>query len=384
MRISLISSSFYPASSYGGPVSATWDLSRKLAQMGHHIYVSTTNADGSQRMKVCTNKFIEKEEGLFVKYYHEDLINYFSFSFILGVWKDIRRADVIYIQYLFHYTVLFSLIFSLIQAKSIVVCPRGSLSKFTLSNKFSLMKKLWLIFFFRPFYKSINWHASSYLEKNDIKHFFKNAKVDIINDGIEFEYFQDFDVLNRQELVKKYTQHDFNHISHVFFSMGRLHTIKCFDVLIDAFRVFANDYTHAKLLIAGGDDGMEKILQEQIIRLKLEDKVFLIGLVNRNDKRILLNNCDYFALASEFESFGLVVAEALACGRPIILSNKTPWIDLEIKKCGILVNNDVNSFVDGFSQVLKINYDSDNIRDYARSQCNWDVITKMFSESINK
>ena len=54
--------------------------------------------------------------------------------------------------------------------------------------------------------------------------------------------------------------------------------------------------------------------------------------MNRNDKKILLNNCDYFALASEFESFGLVVAEALACGRPIILSNKTPWIDLEIKK----------------------------------------------------
>ena len=76
MRIALISSSFYPAVSYGGPVSATWDLSRKLAQLGNNVYVSTTNADGSQRMKVCANKFIKKEEGLFVKYYHEDLINY--------------------------------------------------------------------------------------------------------------------------------------------------------------------------------------------------------------------------------------------------------------------------------------------------------------------
>ena len=107
MIISLISSSFHPASSYGGPVSATWDLSRKLAQLGNHVYVSTTNANGAKRMKVSTNKFIEQETSLFVKYYHEELINYFSFSFVLGVWKDVRKADVIYIQYLFHYTVFF-------------------------------------------------------------------------------------------------------------------------------------------------------------------------------------------------------------------------------------------------------------------------------------
>ena len=32
MRICLVSSSFYPATFYGGPISATWDLSRKLSE----------------------------------------------------------------------------------------------------------------------------------------------------------------------------------------------------------------------------------------------------------------------------------------------------------------------------------------------------------------
>ena len=41
MKICLISSSFYPATFYGGPISATWDLSKKLAEKGNEIFVST-------------------------------------------------------------------------------------------------------------------------------------------------------------------------------------------------------------------------------------------------------------------------------------------------------------------------------------------------------
>ena len=46
MRICLVSSSFYPATFYGGPISATWDLSKKLAENDVEMYVSTTNANG--------------------------------------------------------------------------------------------------------------------------------------------------------------------------------------------------------------------------------------------------------------------------------------------------------------------------------------------------
>ena len=119
MRICLVSSSFYPATLYGGPISATWDLSRELAKKGVEMYVSTTNANKNSRLNVKPNVFFEKEPGLFIKYYHEELINRFSSSFIMGIWNDIKKADVIYIQYLFHYTVFFSLLFSFIQRKKI-------------------------------------------------------------------------------------------------------------------------------------------------------------------------------------------------------------------------------------------------------------------------
>ena len=56
MRVCLVSSSFYPATFYGGPVSATWDLSKKLAEKGIEVYVSTTNANGCQKLAVERNK----------------------------------------------------------------------------------------------------------------------------------------------------------------------------------------------------------------------------------------------------------------------------------------------------------------------------------------
>ena len=55
MRICLVSSSFYPATFYGGPISATWDLSKKLAENGHEIYVSTTNANGDRKLSLECN-----------------------------------------------------------------------------------------------------------------------------------------------------------------------------------------------------------------------------------------------------------------------------------------------------------------------------------------
>ena len=382
MRICLVSSSFYPAIFYGGPISSTWDLSRKLADKDIKMYISTTDANGKSRLKVTVNKFVKKQKNLFVKYYHEQFINKFSVSFIFGVWLDIKKADLVYIQYLFHYTSILSLFFSFLQRKKVIVCPRGSLSRYTLTNKWKLLKYLSINFLIRPFARSVVWQASSYLEKDDILFNFPMAQIKIINDGIDFESFQEFTKTTRVELLKKYTDRNFKNISRIFFSMGRLHQIKRFDVLIDAFSIFLKEYKDSKLLIAGGDDGMLEELTKKINDLGLKDSVFLIGVVEFEDKKILLNNCDYFALASEFESFGIVVAEALACGKPIVASNLTPWKSLEKNKCGILVANDKISFSRGLFDIVNNQYDSKLIKEYVFSNYDWNLIADKFLINI--
>ena len=103
-----------------------------------------------------------------------------------GVLSDIRNSDIVYLQYLFHYTVLISLIYSFFCKKKVILCPRGSLSVYTLNGNNKYLKYLWIVFFIKPFLHMIHWHASSHLEKRDILQMFPKASVSIISDAIDF------------------------------------------------------------------------------------------------------------------------------------------------------------------------------------------------------
>tara|TARA_B100000767_G_C19418864_1_gene391109 strand:+ start:67 stop:567 length:501 start_codon:yes stop_codon:yes gene_type:complete len=166
--------------------------------------------------------------------------------------------------------------------------------------------------------------------------------------------------------------------------MGRLHSIKRFDILIDAFSLFVIKNPNAKLIIAGNDDGVEDKLKIQIKKLNLQKTIFLVGAVNFRNKNILLNNCDYFTLASDYESFGIVIAEALACGKPIIVSNKTRWKDLEENNYGIFVENETKSFAKAFNHIMEKKFDSKKIKFYAKSNFDICLIADKFLKQILK
>ena len=382
MRVAIISSSFYPAISYGGPISATWDIANGLAEKGIKVYVSTTNANFSTKLNVKTNIFLKYSRNLFIKYYNEEIINNLSLKFIFGVWSDIKKADFIYIQYIFNYTVFFSLLFSLILRKQVLLCPRGCLSPRALKYKHRIKKKLWLSLFIKPLISNIIWQASSYIEKEDILNIFKDAKIVEIADSVICDNFSNIDPVTKLDLVYNTTNQYFSEISELFFSMGRLHEIKGFDIVIDAFSLFLKDNPNAKLIIAGSDDGYKDKLIDQISMLNIENSVFLIGAINFNQKQALLANCSAFVLASKFESFGIVIAESLAAGTPVIVSNKTPWKDIESNKCGIFTENNSASFYNAFCNFKTIEFDRKNIKDYVLSNFDLKIVLNKFIDLI--
>jgi len=64
---------------------------------------------------------------------------------------------------------------------------------------------------------------------------------------------------------------------------------------------------------------VEPLIQE----LGIADRVRLIGFVTEDDKRDLYRAASVFAYASEYEGFGLNPLEAMACGAPVICSNRS-------------------------------------------------------------
>lgn len=100
---------------------------------------------------------------------------------------------------------------------------------------------------------------------------------------------------------------------------GRLHWVKGLDVLLRAFALI-HDQVDAKLIVAG--DGPHRLeLQSLAAKLGLADRVAFLGYVPRESLSQLFSICTVFVLPSRWETFGIVLAEAMASGKPVIASD---------------------------------------------------------------
>ena len=91
MRVVVIIPSFYPAIVYGGSTFASYHLTKAAAESGVDLWVSTTNANGDERLDKEVNIFQSLDQ-FKIKYYHEEIVNYFSSSYIFGIFKDIKKG----------------------------------------------------------------------------------------------------------------------------------------------------------------------------------------------------------------------------------------------------------------------------------------------------
>ena len=90
-----------------------------------------------------------------------------------------------------------------------------------------------------------------------------------------------------------------------------------------------------ELVIAGPDEGGHRAdLEAQVMRLGLQRDVLFCGAVADADKWALYRSADLFVLPTHSENFGVVVAEALAVGVPVITTTGAPWSMLTESGCG--------------------------------------------------
>jgi glycosyltransferase involved in cell wall biosynthesis len=124
--------------------------------------------------------------------------------------------------------------------------------------------------------------------------------------------------------------------------IGRLDPIKGIENLLAACGMLPfSSQMGWRLTIAGwGKPAYVAQIKKQIVALGLTEREQMAGEVLGDAKRKLFENSDVALVPSYTENFGIVVAEALAYGIPVIASKGTPWSGLERKGCGLWVEND--------------------------------------------
>jgi len=135
---------------------------------------------------------------------------------------------------------------------------------------------------------------------------------------------------------------------------GRLHPKKGCDLLIQAYANASKTDDNLHLVMAGPDhDGYMGLLSRQAEQLGVQDKITWTGMLQDDEKWGAYHAADLFVLASHQENFGLAVAEALARGIPVLISNKVNiWREIEADGAGIVINDTAESVTDGLSRWL--------------------------------
>lgn len=165
-----------------------------------------------------------------------------------------------------------------------------------------------------------------------------------------------------------------------FVSVGRLVSSKGFDILIRAFHKIKSQ--NCRLLIAG--DGPErKRLEVLIDELNLSEKVLLLGNIDKELFNELFASSDAFVLASKSETFGLVYAEALMAGLPVIGTTCGGPAEFINDSNGLLVPiDDVEALVNSMEYMIREikSYDRLRISDECKKRFSSEVISQQLNE----
>ncbi|HKJ34340.1 MAG TPA: glycosyltransferase [Balneolales bacterium] len=106
----------------------------------------------------------------------------------------------------------------------------------------------------------------------------------------------------------------------VFFSNSFLSDVKNHKLMLDAFHIFINYKPNARLVIGGGGI-LNNELVEYTKKSGLKDHVVFTGLLSRVEVKKQLEKCHIFLSTSTYETFGVVLIEAMAVGRPVITTD---------------------------------------------------------------
>lgn len=120
-----------------------------------------------------------------------------------------------------------------------------------------------------------------------------------------------------------------------FFTNSFLLPRKNIHLIIEALRILKDEGLNVSLRI-GGEGPLEKDLQDQIVKLELTNNVVLTGKLWRDEVKKEIDQSHCFVLASTYETFGVVLIESLACGRPVICTDSGGPRDFITAQQGII------------------------------------------------
>ncbi len=144
-----------------------------------------------------------------------------------------------------------------------------------------------------------------------------DEKIIVIPNAVDSRKFKPASPSKRAQMRRKLGVDD---DAKILLSAGRLSFEKNVDVLLRAFALLHGKHPETRFVITG-DGPARKTLEATARELGVAKKVCFVGFVSERELPLYYSAADCFATASTFETQGLALLEAMACGTPAVGAN---------------------------------------------------------------
>ena len=319
MKIMVFTDWFYPGSQAGGPIQSLISFMKNSSDT---FFVITRNTDLNSNIPYSNIQpdFWQTsfQENIQVYYVNENSLTEDS---ILKIYSEIN-PDRVYLNSMWSpkFTLLPLKVFRSIGfSNNVFLAPRGMLKPAAFKQK-GFKKKLFLLLTqINKLYSNITWHATSEIEKEEILQKFPDANIRIAPNISNAEISE----------IKKEITSPFR-----ILTVGRISPEKGYYEALEAIRNWKPNKP-VNWDIVGLEENAELA---EALRLLAKERssiqITLHGHKNQEELKEYYENSHLFFLPSRGENYGHAIAEALCNGIPVLVSDQTPWNNLEEKFAG--------------------------------------------------
>lgn len=230
-----------------------------------------------------------------------------------------------------------------------IITPRGMLEPWSLQRSKLKKRLVMALYQRRDLNDAVCLHATAPMEAISVRQAGFGNPTAIIPNALDVEKFS----VNPEHgamALEKFPQLQGRRIS---LFLSRIHPKKGLLNLAEVWGKLSREFPDWSVVIAGPDEnGHQREVQDALEQHKCADSVHFIGSVDGELKSSLYAASDLFVLPTFSENFGIVVAEALASGCPVITTTGTPWSELQDRDCGWYIDTGVEPLLESWGQAM--------------------------------
>lgn len=342
MKLLVVTPFYKPAYVYGGPANSVPALCEGMARAGAQVTVLTTDANGpGRRLPVAANTPLDLD-GVTVHYLpHVPIpwmpLFFYSPALARACRAMIKQFDVAYLVTNWNHPTMMAARSAMGAGVPYIFSPRGCFMAWSMQQLW-WQKRVYLALIERRLMnRAAAIHCTGAMEETQLRAWHFRPPAFVVPNGLALAPFRQLPA--RGELRQSL---GIPPAATVSLLVGRLHKMKRVGHTVRVFAEVARALPDAHLVIAGPDeDGSGQAAQELARTLGISERVHFTGLLTGHTLFQAYADADLLVLLSHRENFGMVVAEGMAAGLPVLIGDQVGLADeIDQAEAGCVVSDD--------------------------------------------